>query len=111
MSFSWLTLLIFLPAMGALCVALLPREEHGQQRAVGLGFMLLTLGAAVRLAFAFNPSATAAEFQLQSQVPWAPALGISYHVGVDGIALVLILLTAFLARWRCSRRSGRSRSG
>ncbi len=96
MSSSLITLLVFLPALGALCVALLPREEHGQQRAVGLGFMLLTLGVALWAASAFDASAGAAEFQLQAQLPWLPSLGISYHVGVDGIALVLILLTAVL---------------
>jgi NADH-quinone oxidoreductase subunit M len=96
MSGSLLTLLVFLPAFGALCVALLPREEHGQQRAVGLGFMLLTLGAALWAAFAFDAAPGAPEFQLQAQLPWVPSLGFSYHVGVDGIALVLILLTAVL---------------
>jgi NADH-quinone oxidoreductase subunit M len=96
MSSYVITLLVFLPALGALCVALLPREEHGQERAVGLGFMLLTLLAAVWAAATFDASAGAPEFQLQAKLPWVPSLGISYHVGVDGIALVLILLTAVL---------------
>ncbi len=96
MNIPWLTILIFLPMLGAVGVALLPREEHGQHRAVGLGFMLLTLGAAIAVALEFDPAPFAPEFQLQTNVPWVPSLGIGYHVGIDGIALVLILLTAVL---------------
>ncbi|MHB8420014.1 MAG: complex I subunit 4 family protein [Myxococcales bacterium] len=95
-AFPWLSLLVFLPALGALAVLCLPAEEHGQQRAVGTAFMLLTLGAAAVVAARFDPSPGAAEFQLQDRLSWVPSLGISYHVGLDGIALVLILLTAAL---------------
>ncbi|HUB09497.1 MAG TPA: NADH-quinone oxidoreductase subunit M [Myxococcales bacterium] len=95
-SFPWLSLLIFLPAMGAIAVACLPAEEHGQQRALGTLFMLLTLAAAIGVAVQFDAAAGAPEFQLQERAAWVPALGISYHVGIDGIALVLILLTAVL---------------
>ncbi len=94
--FPWLTLLVFLPTLGAICVALLPREEHGQQRAAGLFFMLATLAVALAVALRFDASPLAPEFQLQTFVPWVPSLGIGYHVGVDGIALALILLTAAL---------------
>ncbi len=91
-----LNLLIFLPAVGALVVALLPREEAGQLRATALTFMLGSLGLAGWVWLAFDPSAQAPEFQLQTQVPWSEAVGFSYHVGIDGFALVLIVLTALL---------------
>ncbi len=94
--FPWLTVLVFLPAVGALVVACLPTEEHGQQRAIGFGFMLLTLATALSVAMLFEAGATAPEFQLQETHAWIPALGIHYHLGIDGVALVLILLTAVL---------------
>ncbi len=95
-SFPWLSLLVFLPALGALVVACLPAEEHGQQRAVGTFAMLLTLAAAAAVAAQFDPSAGAPEFQLAESHAWVPVLGIGYHLGIDGIALVLLLLTAAL---------------
>src|SRR5450631_2715708 len=58
--------------------------------------MLLTLAAAIVAVVTFDVGPAAPEFQLQAQVPWIPALGISFHVGVDGIGLVLVLLTSFL---------------
>ena len=91
-----LSALIALPLLGALCIALLPREEHGQQRAIALLFMLLTLGVALWAALAFDASPGAPEFQLQNQLAWIPGLGVSYHVGVDGLALVLVALTGIL---------------
>ena len=108
-----LTLTIFLPLAGAVLVGLLPRGEHGQLRAAALTFMLATFGLSLWVWGLFDPSATAPEFQLQAQAPWVPAIGFSYHVGVDGVALVLILLTTFLmsGRWRCSRLSSRSGIG
>ncbi|MHB1844645.1 MAG: NADH-quinone oxidoreductase subunit M [Deltaproteobacteria bacterium] len=91
-----LTLLVFLPALGAVCIAFLPREEHGQQRSLALAFMLATLGVAGWAAAGFDAHPGAPEFQLQTSVPWVQSLGIGYHVGVDGFALVLVLLTALL---------------
>jgi len=91
-----LTLLVFLPLAGALLVLLLPREEHGQQRWVGFLFMLATFAVALYAAFLFDPAPSAPEFQLEEKVAWAQGIGFSYHVGVDGIALVLVLLTALL---------------
>ena len=91
-----LTLLIFLPLAGAALVGLLPREEHGQLRAAALGFMLVTFAISLWAWAQFDPSPAAPEFQLQARAAWSPAIGFSYHVGIDGVALVLIVLTAFL---------------
>jgi len=91
-----LSLLVFLPAVGAVLIALLPREEHGQLRAAAMGFMLATFAISLWAFALFDPASTAPEFQLEAQVPWAPAIGFSYHVGIDGVALVLIVLTTFL---------------
>jgi NADH-quinone oxidoreductase subunit M len=91
-----LTLLIFLPAAGAVLAGLLPREEHGQLRVTALGCMLATFAISLWAWGMFDPSPRAPEFQLEAQAAWSPAIGFSYHVGIDGIALVLIVLTTFL---------------
>jgi NADH-quinone oxidoreductase subunit M len=91
-----LTTLVFLPLVGAFFVLLLPREEHGQHRWVGLFFMLATLAVAVFAGLAFDAAPSAPEFQFEEKAAWAPGIGFSYHLGIDGIALVLILLTALL---------------
>ena len=91
-----LTLVIFLPVFGAVFLTLLPREEQGQLRAFALTFMLATFGLSLALWSQFDLSKTAPEFQLGQQAAWAPAVGFSYHVGIDGVALVLILLTTLL---------------
>jgi NADH-quinone oxidoreductase subunit M len=91
-----LTLLIFLPVLGSLLVLLLPREEHGQQRWTGLFFMLATFAVSIYAATQYDPAPSAPEFQLEEKVAWAQGIGFSYHVGIDGIALVLVLLTGLL---------------
>ncbi len=89
-----LTTLIFLPLAGALGIALLPRERDGAVRWAGLGVSLLVLVAAVRVFQAFDASSGA--MQMVEQAAWVPALGISYRVGVDGISLLLVGLTAVI---------------
>lgn len=97
---SWL---IVLPAVGAGVVALLPGRATGLVRWVGLLAALATLGVAVRLWALFDPSQAAMQFV--ERRTWAPGLGIAYHVGVDGISLLLVGLTALtfpvalLASW------------
>ena len=91
-----LSLLVFLPLVGALLVLALPRDEHGQQRWTGLIFMLATFAVAIYAATQFDAAPSAPEFQLEEKVAWAPGIGFSYHLGIDGIALALVLLTALL---------------
>ncbi len=56
---------------------------------------IITLGLAVYLATQFQTGS--AEFQFQENDSWIPSLGISYHLGVDGISMLLVLLTALLS--------------
>ncbi len=90
----WLTAIVFLPAVGALLIALLPRENVGLTRAVALLASLATLGLGVGLFFAFDPGQPG--MQLIEEAPWIPALGVSYKLGVDGISLLLVLLTVVI---------------
>ncbi|MCL6553111.1 MAG: NADH-quinone oxidoreductase subunit M [Firmicutes bacterium] len=88
---SWL---IFLPLAGALVVALLPRDRDALVRWVGLAASLATLAVFAAVWAAFDPASGA--LQLVERVPWVPQLGIGYAVGVDGISLLLVGLTAVI---------------
>lgn len=88
-----LSLLIFLPAAGAVATLLVPKGRPGIGRALALAVSTATFLASLRLLFGFNADAT---MQFVENVPWVPAFGIRYHLGVDGISLFLVLLTTFL---------------
>ncbi len=87
-----LSLLIFLPLAGALCVALLRRDREVTIRWTGLGASLATLLVAAGTFQVFDPTSGAMQFV--ERAAWVPSLGISYAVGVDGISLLLVGLTA-----------------
>src|SRR5207245_10122079 len=80
--------------LGAVIIAFLPRDEGGQHKGVALLASLLTFALSVPLAAGFRPAARG--FSFEQRTDWAPNLGFSYHVGVDGVALLLVLLTTFL---------------
>jgi NADH-quinone oxidoreductase subunit M len=88
-----LTILVVLPAVGALLLALLPREAERLQKLVAL----LASGAVFVLSLLLLQNFEShADMQFQVRLPWIPAYGISYHVGLDGISLWLVILTTFL---------------
>jgi NADH-quinone oxidoreductase subunit M len=89
-----LNLVVFLPLVFAALVLLLPTGEHGQIRTVTLIGMLVDLVFGVWVYASYLPEGR--EFQLEYRVPWFTEFGLSYHVGVDGIAVSLLLLTVFL---------------
>jgi len=89
-----LSAVTFLPALGALALLFVPRRFAGFLRAGALVTAVLTLALALPLYVRFDDAR--ADFQFEESRPWMPTLGVSYHVGVDGISLLLVLLTAFL---------------
>ncbi len=90
-----LTLMLVVPAVGALVVALLPGTSARLARPVALGASLVTLVLAVMAWVAFDTGSTE-QFQLTETHPWIPQFGVSYALGVDGIALSLIVMAAIL---------------
>lgn len=106
MTFPWLSLIIFTPWLGALLLALWPGANTRGVRGVALLFSLTTLVLTLLLLAGghFNPAV--ATLQLDQTVPWIPTLDVRYHVGLDGMSLLLVLLTgivspmALLASWR-----------
>src|SRR2546421_6152638 len=89
-----LTLLIFAPILGAAIIAFLPRDEGGQHKGVALLASILAFALSVPLAAGFRPGARG--FSFEQRTDWAPNLGFSYHVGLDGVALLLVMLTTLL---------------
>lgn len=94
MTFPFLSVLIFLPLYGAFVVGFIDRGRHNPIRWTGLLVSIATLGIAAFLFARFAPGV--AEMQFAERALWVPNLGISYHVGVDGISLPLVLLTAVM---------------
>jgi NADH-quinone oxidoreductase subunit M len=95
-SLNLLSIVVFLPLAGALAAAFFPADEPGQQRTVALVTSLLTFFLSLGLWFGYSTLPSAPEFQFETKVPWISSLGIGYHVGVDGVALLLVLLTTLL---------------
>ncbi len=89
-----LSTIIFLPLVGALVVLMLPPGRADIVRMVSLVFSLLVLGLAFFMLRGFDPSGTG--FQFEEHREWIRNLGIAYHVGVDGLSLLLSVLTALL---------------
>ncbi len=96
MSFPLLTAIVFLPLAGGLLVLLVGRDGERDElvRRLALGFSLVAFLLTLALWARFDP--TSAEYQFQEHHTWLPAFGISYHIGVDGISLLLVVLTGFL---------------
>jgi NADH-quinone oxidoreductase subunit M len=92
--FPWLTVLGAVPLVGAVVVALIPRGRDLLAKQVALAVSLVALVLTIWVALQFDTGASG--FQLTERYSWIPQFGVSYAVGVDGIALVLIALTAVL---------------
>ncbi|MCK6546595.1 NADH-quinone oxidoreductase subunit M [Myxococcota bacterium] len=93
-SAALLTAIVFLPAAGALVLALFPAEDRNNLKATALGITLLNFLLSLFLWTGFETGAPG--YQFGAKVPWVPAFGISYNIGIDGISLFLILLTTFI---------------
>jgi NADH-quinone oxidoreductase subunit M len=90
----WLSILMAVPAAGAVGVACLPKGSHKPAKQLALLVSLVVLGLTVAMAVQFSPNGQ--RFQFTETHSWIPAFGVNYGLGVDGIALVLIALSAVL---------------
>jgi NADH-quinone oxidoreductase subunit M len=89
-----LNALIIVPAVGAVVVALLPRNRPELARQVGVLASAITGALSVYLLTQFETGDPG--FQFESVQSWIPDLGISWHVGIDGISLFLVVMTALI---------------
>ena len=105
-SLPLLSLIIFLPWLGALVLALLPRLSDNVSRWLSLAFSLSTLALGLVALSGFERYLG---LQFTEQHAWIPSLNVTYHLGLDGMSLLLVLLTgivgptALLASWREKR--------
>src|SRR2546428_916932 len=88
-----LTLMIFIPLVGMVVVLGLPSRAHDAIRWTATAFSLPPVFLAVRVLYYFQHDAG---FQFVHRAPWIDAFSIEYFVGVDGISITMVVLTALL---------------
>jgi NADH-quinone oxidoreductase subunit M len=94
-----LSLAITVPIIGAVLLMLVPNRDgskNGLINNLALAVSLVTLPVTLVLWAAFDQSAAAAPFQFVERHAWIPTFGIDYYVGIDGLSLMLLVLTGFL---------------
>ncbi|HKF43550.1 MAG TPA: NADH-quinone oxidoreductase subunit M [Thermoanaerobaculia bacterium] len=90
-----LSIVTYIPLVGALLIVfLVPKEKTGTIKMLATVFAGVDLLVSLPLWFAFDRAK--AGYQFQERASWIPSLGVDYHFGIDGISLVLILLTTFV---------------
>ena len=89
-----LSLIIFIPLIAALGLLMVSRDNVAMIRIVGVGAAGASLALSLWLLFSFDTSNP--DMQFVQTFHWVPALNINYLVGVDGISLWMVVLTAFL---------------
>ena len=89
-----LNTMMLLPILGSLLIAVIPTEQTLRIKQAALGTTLLVAITGVLTWFNFDSSNTA--FQFVQSAEWIPSFGINYAVGVDGLSLVLILMSVLL---------------
>ncbi|WP_163728971.1 NADH-quinone oxidoreductase subunit M [Mycolicibacterium psychrotolerans] len=90
----WLTVLWAVPMLGAVVVMVLPAAARSLAKWVALAVSLAVLAVTAVVAVGFDPSGE--QYQFVENYRWIPSFGTGYILGVDGIALALVVLTAVL---------------
>ncbi len=90
-----LTLLTFFPLVGVIYLLFVPKEDHKQIKYAALLTAGITFLISVWLYLIFDPIANGMQFEIN--VPWVSGFGIGFHLGIDGISLLLIMLTTLLS--------------
>jgi NADH-quinone oxidoreductase subunit M len=111
-TFPWLSVLWAVPVVGAAVVMLVPSAQRVAAKWLALVVSLSVLALTGVLAVGFDPSG--GQYQFVENHRWIPSFGTGYILGVDGIALALVVLTAVLvpllivAGWNDASDTGRS---
>lgn len=109
MNLPTLSLLTALPAVGACIITLAARRSSSAARTIALLFSFLALLGAVLIACHFDRGSGALQFQ--ERHTWISSLNVDYRVGIDGLGLVMLLLSAIVvpigisASWRVTERA------
>nr|BAL57969.1 NADH dehydrogenase I subunit M [uncultured prokaryote] len=89
-----LSIVIFLPAIGSIPLFFIRKEKVELIRTWSLIVTIITFFLSIFIYFNFDQNSS--DFQFEDRIKWVHELGISYHVGIDGISIWLLLLTTFL---------------
>jgi len=97
---NWLlTILTFLPLVGVLAILVLPRREDGGNdnwiKLIAIATSAATLLVSLFVLFRFDSSSPT--LQMVDRFDWIPSWGISYFLGVDGLSILMVLLTTFIS--------------
>ncbi|TAK27954.1 MAG: NADH-quinone oxidoreductase subunit M [Chloroflexota bacterium] len=109
MSLPLLSIIVFLPVLGALAVLLMPKEDLTKIKVTALIFTVIDLVLSLVLFAGFVTGNQ--EIQFVERLSWIPQLGIQYYLGVDGLSLPMVILTtligfvAVLGSWKISNRT------
>jgi NADH-quinone oxidoreductase subunit M len=107
-AFPWISALTALPVAGAIVLLLLPRHTKALSRWLALAISFVALLVTLFLWGHFNAATVGMQFQ--ERYAWIPLLGVEYHVGIDGLGLLMLLLSAIVvpigmaASWRIQER-------
>jgi len=102
-SIPLLSLITFAPLVGAALILMLPGRSQRDIKWIALGASLISLLSTLCVWSRFDPTAGLA---FEERWPWIPALNVDYHLGVDGLSMTMVLLTAIitplalLAHWK-----------
>ena len=92
--FPWITLLTLTPLAGALLIFLVAAKNRAVARVLAAAASGASLALTLLLWHGFNAASGALQFQ--ERHAWIPALGVDYHVGIDGLGLLMLLLSAMV---------------
>jgi proton-translocating NADH-quinone oxidoreductase chain M len=111
-TFPWLSVLVAAPALGALVVSLLPKDNPRLAKQVAIAASVIAFLVSVGATAQFRTDGS--QFQLEETYVWIEPFGVHWAVGVSGVGLALVLLTTvitpliLLAMWHEAEESGRS---
>jgi NADH-quinone oxidoreductase subunit M len=94
MPFPFLSVIIFTPIITGLLILLIPGERKNEVRVTALAASFIALALSTWVYFSYNTSIGG--YQFIEKYDWFPPLGISYHVGVDGMSAPLLVLTGIV---------------
>jgi NADH-quinone oxidoreductase subunit M len=97
LGFNYLTTIIFLPILGLVIIALLPKPQPRTIKLVALVTTLASFALSIAIFCLFDRSAGAiGQMQFEEKLSWIPAINAFYHLGVDGLSLPMVILMTFL---------------
>lgn len=94
MNFDWLTIVTFFPMIGVILLLFVPKDRVDTIKGLALIISIITMLFSFIVYALFEPLGKGMQFEVN--LPWITTFGINYHMGIDGISLLLIVLTTIL---------------